>query len=104
MNSPQAVQIQLTPFPPDNASSIRAELIPLVETALAQRGHTGLLENGQIRIDVEETFPTAEVIDAVIMFGSAAALEVFKEIVLPILRQRFGVRIRDRGQDHLPEA
>jgi len=95
---PESEYIELTiqPIPPDTVSSVKAELRPTIEAALRQAGREQLLTEGQIQVEVEQTFPTDQVIVVGLNLLSGIALETFKEIVLPRLKKRFRVRQKRR--------
>lgn len=65
----------IQPIPPDTLSSVKAELLPTIEAVLREAGQERLLAEGQIQVEVEQTFPTDEVV--VVGFGllSGIALE-----------------------------
>ena len=72
--------------------------MPLIEATLHGTGRADLLSDEHIQIQVEKTFPT----DAAIMVGltllSGIALETYKKVILPVLKQRFEVRWRSRNK------
>jgi hypothetical protein len=89
------IELQLAPVPPDNTSSAKANIRPIVQTALQQISREDLLSSGEILIQVEQTFPdnlNDAAVVVIITFFSNAALEVFKTVVLPSLRQRLHVK------------
>ena len=83
------IEVTIEPIPPDTISSAKAEILPTIETALRGAGQEGLLTDGQIQVEVEQTFPTDEVIIVGFTLLSGIALETYKEIVLPVLKKRF---------------
>ncbi len=86
---PEYIELTIQPIPPDTVSSVKAELLPTIEAALREAGQEQLLAEGQIQIEVEQTFPTDEVIVVGFTLLSGIALETYKEIVLPALKKRF---------------
>ena len=88
-DEPEYIELSIQPIPPDTVSSVRAELLPVIEDALRQAGQEQLLKEGQIQIEVERTFPTDEVIVIGFTLLSGIALETYKEIILPALKKRF---------------
>ncbi len=93
------IELTIQPIPPDTVSSVKADLLPIIENALREAGQEQLLTEGQIQIEVEQTFPT----DAVIAIGftllSGIALETYKAIVLPALKKHFRVRRKRRRKN-----
>jgi len=90
------IELTIQPIPPDTVSSVKAELRPTIEAALRQAGQEQLLTEGQIQVEVEQTFPTDQVINVGLTLLSGIALETFKEIVLPWLKKRFRTRQKRR--------
>ena len=93
---PEIVELELTPIPPDTLASAKKELIPLIKTTLHKSGRDGLLSDEHIQIQIERTFPT----DAAIIVGltllSGIALETYKGLILPVLKEHFEVRRRSK--------
>jgi len=89
---PEKIELVVAPIPPDTLAVIEAELEQEIEVALRESGHEDLLTSGQIKIEVEETFPINEVIVVGFTLLSGMALEVFKATVIPRLKKRFEVK------------
>ena len=85
------IELIIEPIPPDTISSVKAEILPTIEAALREAGQDQLLSEEQIQIEVEQTFPTDEVIVVGFTLLSGIALETYKEIILPVLKKRFKV-------------
>ena len=83
------IELTIQPIPPDTVSSVKADLLPTIEDALREAGRERLLTEGQIQIEVEQTFPTDEVIVVGFTLLSGVALATYKEIILPELKKRF---------------
>ena len=83
------IEVIVEPIPPDTLSSIRADILPVIEAALREAGQEQLLAEGQMQIEVEQTFPTDEVIVVGFTLLSGIALETYKVVVLPALKKRF---------------
>lgn len=83
------IELTIEPIPPDTISSVKADLLPAIEAALREAGQEQLLSEGHMQIEVEQTFPVDEVIVVGFMLLSTAALETYKEIVLPTLKKRY---------------
>lgn len=94
--TPEVIELELTPIPPDTIASAKADLMPLIEATLREAGRSDLLSDGQIHIQVEKTFPT----DAAIIVGltllSQLAVETYKGLILPKLKQRFEVKQKSK--------
>lgn len=86
---PQYIELIIEPIPPDTISSAKAEILPAIKDALQEAGQEQLLDEEQIKIEVEQTFPTDEVIVVGFMLLSGMALATYKEIILPELKRRF---------------
>lgn len=88
----EVIKLELTPIPPDTIASGKAEVLPLIQATLREAGRADLLSDEHIQVQVEKTFPT----DAAIIVGltllSGIALETYKELILPRLKQRFEVK------------
>lgn len=91
---PVRVELVIAPIPPDTLASVKAELEQEIEAVLRESGHEDLLSSGQIQVEVEETFPTNEVITVGLTLLSGIALEVLKATVIPRLKKRFEVKQR----------
>ncbi len=90
---PQAEYIELTiePIPPDTVSSAKAELSSLIEEALREAGQQQLLDDGELKVEIEKTFPTDQAIVIGLTLLSGMAFETYKKIVLPRLKKKFRV-------------
>ena len=83
------IELTIRPIPPDTVSSVKADLLPTIEAALREAGQEQLLTDGQMQIEVEQTFPTDEIIVVGFTLLSGIALETYKATVLPVLKKRF---------------
>jgi hypothetical protein len=89
---PSIRQLEVTAAQPDTVSTIKEELKPIIETALREVGQEALLAKGDISIDVEQTFPAADaIVMATVTLLSKMAYDVFTQVVLPKLKERFKV-------------
>ena len=94
----EIIELLLEPIPPDTLDTIKAELVPLVQEALREAGREQLLVDGEIRIEIEKTFPIDWVefskIATVAVFRLATGIAVacFKEFGIPAIKRRFKVR------------
>jgi hypothetical protein len=86
---PEYIELTIQPIPPDTISSVKADLLPTIEAALREAGQEQLLTEGQMQVEVEQTFPTDEVVVVGFALLSGIALETYKEIILPTLKKRF---------------
>jgi len=86
---PEYIELTIQPIPPDTVSSVKADFLPTIEAALREAGQEQLLTEGQIQVEVEQTFPTDEVIVVGFTLLSGIALETYKAIILPALKKRF---------------
>lgn len=91
------IELTIAPIPPDTVASVKAELLPCIEEALKKAGREEALTKGEIKVEIEKTFPTDQVILVVFTLLSGIALETYKEIVLPKLKERFEVKAEKRS-------
>ena len=90
------IELSIRPIPPDTVSSVKAEILPIVEAALRETGQEHLLTTGEFQIEVEKTFPTDPAIVVGLTFLSQIAVETYKAIILPRLKNRFQVKEKRR--------
>jgi|GEM_PF-1769126 len=93
-STPEHIELTIVPIPPDTLASVKAELEQRIEAALSKAGHESLLTEGQIQIEIEQTFPTNQVIVVGVTLLSGMALETFKAIALPHLKKWVEVKIK----------
>ena len=98
-HEPQSVELlTLEPIPPDTVASMRAELMPTIEMALRQNNKESLLENNEISLEMEHTFPTDQIVVVVAVMITTMAVKVFEEIILPELKKKYRVLRKHRGK------
>lgn len=90
------IELELTPIPPDTIASGKAEVLAIIEASLREHEQAQLLSDEQIQMTVEKTFPTDAVIIVGLTFVSQLAIETYKAVILPALKQRFQVRQRSK--------
>ncbi len=101
----EIIELLLEPIPPDTADTIKAELVPLVQEALREAGREHLLVDGEIRIEIEKTFPVDWVelsriaTKAVFALATGIAVASYKEFVIPAIKKRFKVRAEKRHEE-----
>lgn len=88
----EVIELLLEPIPPDTLDTIKAELMSCIEEALKKAEREELLAKGEIKVEIEKTFPTDQVILVAFTLLSTMALETYKEIALPKLKERFKVK------------
>jgi hypothetical protein len=88
------IELEVTPITPDNVDSVRDELVPFIHTSLQDQGKEHLIEDGELRIQIERPFPYDAAIVVGLTFLSGVALETYKAIILPKLREKFGITER----------
>jgi hypothetical protein len=93
-SAPEHIELTIVPIPPDTVASVKAELEQKVEAALREAGRESLLADGQIQIEIEQTFPTDQVIIVGVTLLSGVALETIKEVALPYLKKWVEVKIK----------
>lgn len=62
-------------------------------------GKSELLTNNEISVSVEETFPTAEAVHVLFTLGGGVALEVFKQVILPWLKEKYETRFKSGNKE-----
>jgi dihydropteroate synthase len=87
------LELHVAPISPDTVSSVRAELTDAIVSA-AEKAE--LRDASTIRVHLEQTFPGAEIVVAVV---SGIALETFKATILPLLKGKFDAHVKER-RDH----
>ena len=92
----EVIELEIVPIPPETVASTKEHVIPLVEEALREAGRQELLTDGEIQIQVEQTFPVDAVIVLGLTFLSQIALETYKEVILPRLKQRYMVKSKSK--------
>jgi hypothetical protein len=85
----QYIELIIEPIPPDTISSAKSEILPTIKNALREAGQEQLLDEKQIEVEVEKTFPTDEVIVVGFTLLSGIALATYTGIILPELKRRF---------------
>ncbi len=94
--TPEVIELELTPIPPDTIASSKEELMPLIEATLREAGRSDLLSDEHIQIQVEKTFPTDAAIIVVLTLLSQIAAETYKTLLLRAFERRFEVKQRSR--------
>lgn len=92
----EVIELEIRPIPPDTVSSVRGELVPLIERTLRDAGRESLLVDGEIRIDIGRPLSVDTVIVIGLTFLSQVALETYKKLLLPVLKERVEVRRKAR--------
>lgn len=88
----EVVELELKPIPPDTVASVKADVIPYVNEILQENEQAQLLASGDLKIEVEKTFPMDEVIIIGLTLLSGLALETYKSLILPKFKKRFDVK------------
>lgn len=100
----EIIELLLEPIPPDTVDTIKAELVPLVQEALREAGREQLLVDGEIRIEIEKTFPIDWVelskiaTKAVFTLAAGIAVANYKAFVIPAIKKRFKVKAEKRHE------
>jgi len=93
-STPEHLELTIVPIPPDTLASVKVELEQRIEAVLREAGHESLLTNRQIQIEIEQTFPTDQVVVVGVTLLSGMALETFKAIALPHLKKWVEVKVK----------
>lgn len=96
--TPEIVELELVPIPPDTIASGKAELLPLIEATLQEAQQGDLLSEDHIQVEIEKTFPTDQAIIVGLTLASGIALETYKSLILPALKKRFEVKQKAKGK------
>jgi len=94
----EVIELTIAPIPPDTVASVKAELLSYIEEVLRRADREELLAKGELQVEIEKTFPTDQVILVAFTLLSAMALETYKEIVLPKLKERFETKEKRRKE------
>jgi hypothetical protein len=98
----EIIELLLEPIPPDTVNTIKAELVPVIQEALREAGREQLLVDGQIRVEIEKTFPIDWVefskiaTTAVFRLATGIAVVSFEAFAIPALKKRFKVKAKKR--------
>jgi hypothetical protein len=92
----EVLEIAVSAFAPDTASIVRDETMPLIEEALQDANQLDLLANGNLSIEMEETFPTDPLTIFLVTSLTREASKIIDQVVIPALQKRFGVEVRAR--------
>jgi hypothetical protein len=94
----EVIELEIVPIPPDTIASGKEEILLIIESLLRDGGQGKLLDDGKVQVQVEQTFPTDEIIKIGLSLLSAAAMEAFKALILPGLKRKFEVRQRPKSK------
>lgn len=89
----QKVRLELRPSGIENVELVRYNLPRFLEETLRADGKLELLERQEMQLEFEETFPTAEVIVAVLTLLSHLAIEYWKYRLEKKLKEEYDVKI-----------
>jgi hypothetical protein len=94
----QVVEIELViePIPPETVDDIKRALEPLIRQSLETTGQADLLDNADITLDLERTFPADAAVTALFYLASGIALKTFEATLLPEIQRRFQARLKGR--------
>ena len=94
LSEENTIQIEITPLPTATLSATEKELLPFIEQAIRLQGYGDLLDRGDLKIQIEQTFPGSTVIIIVVTYLCRAGLKVVQKVVIPVLQKKYGVRQR----------
>ena len=92
----EVIELRLIPIPPDTIASAKQELMPLIEASLHEAGRESLLSEKQIQIQIDKTFPTDQAVIIGLTLLSGIAVETYKALILPRLKERFEVKQKSK--------
>jgi hypothetical protein len=90
------IQLEIEPIPPDTISTVKPEIVPLIEKVLRESGRTELLQTNQFQVNIEKNFPSAEIVVVGLTFLTNIALEAFKELVLPEMKKHWKIKQKSK--------
>jgi hypothetical protein len=90
---PQVLELEVAPIPPDTVATVREELLPLIEVTLRKAGQEKLLEQGELKVEIEPALTVEEeAVIVVLTFLSLMALETYKAILEFEIKKYFAVK------------
>jgi hypothetical protein len=94
---PLVIELEVAPIPPDTVATVREELLPLIEATLRKAGQENLLDQGELKVEIEPALTVEEeAIIVVLNFLSLMALATYKAILEFEIKKHFAVRKRRR--------
>jgi hypothetical protein len=94
--------VELVPIPPKTVAMVQLEVEEYIAEGLRNHGKQDLLDNQQITVAVEETFPGAEVVHVLFTLGGGIALETFRQVILPWLKKKYETRHKSKKGEEKP--
>lgn len=95
LSAENTIQLEITPLPRAKLSTTEQELLPLIEGAIRNQGQGALLDNGELKIQIPQTFPAGTTVTVIVVtYLCKAAYDVVKKVVIPVLQKKYGVRQR----------
>lgn len=85
------IELIIKPEGKQTVDEIEGELEAYVQDVLREAGEQHLIDNGELRIEVEEGTPDPTIVAAIIAIVGAFALETYKELILPKLKKRYKI-------------
>jgi hypothetical protein len=92
----EEIELALEPIPPDTTDSIKEEFQTVVQAVLREAGQEDLLRTGQIKVQVEQTFPSDAVVTALLTLAGGMALKTFEVTLLPEIKKRYKAWVKKR--------
>jgi hypothetical protein len=94
----EEVELVVEPVPPDTVDSVKAAFEPLIRQSLKEAGQTRLLDEGEIALDLEQTFPRDAAVTALFYLASGIALKTFEATVLPDIQRKYQAWVKKRNR------
>jgi hypothetical protein len=94
LSTENTIQLEITPVPPATLSTTEKEVLPLIEAAIRDQGQGDLLDSGELKFEVQQTFPGTLVTIIVVKCLCKAAYKIVEKVVIPLLQKKYGVRQR----------
>lgn len=89
----QQVKLEVRPTGTETVDLIADRVPRYIEQLVKEDDKAELLANDEIQIEVEETFPTAEVVVIALTFLTQAAIEYWKYRLEKKLKEKYAVKI-----------
>jgi len=93
----EIIELAIRPIPPDTVASIKEEILSEIEAVLKEKGQEKLLVGEDLKPEVEKTFPIDQIVILVIKAATPIAVWAVNEIVIPKLREKYGVDRKKRS-------
>jgi len=91
------LELDVHPLPPKVRGNVGKAFLADIERVLGETNNSGLLESGDLRMQVQKHYPDTDLVVILINFGTSVASSIFAEVVLGEVKKRWQVKERDKG-------